>query len=403
MKIQNNGTPVIILNCKIGGLTIMRSLGSQGVSLYGVDSKDDAPAFQSRYCSKKFVKSFSETGCREYSNFLLQIGKLCKERPILIPTSDDLAVFVAEYASDLSEYFIFPHNDPALMKALISKKGMYELAQKNGIPTPFTVFPMSLDDVMNYAGDAIYPVMLKGIDGNRLYARTGKKMVIVRSPDELIDNYRLLEDPHEPNLMIQEYIPGGDDQIYIFNGYFNEQSDCLASFTGHKIRQYPVHVGCASLGVCRWNSEVAELTITFMRAIGYRGILDIGYRLDPRDGKYKVLDVNPRVGQAFRLFVGEDGMDVIRALYMDLTGQEIGSVIPREGRRWIIEDYDLESSLDYYREGSLRFGEWVRSFKGVEEGAWFSWKDPVPFLNMSLDLAKKSLRWAFKKYGSTKH
>ena len=110
-------------------------------------------------------------------------------------------------------------------------------------------------------------------------------MEIVDTPRALIDAYRRLEDPEAPNLMIQELIPGADDQVYIFNGYFNAQSDCLVGFTGYKVRQFPVHVGCASLGECRWVETVAATTVNFMKAIGYRGILDIGYRLDPRDGR----------------------------------------------------------------------------------------------------------------------
>ena len=98
------------------------------------------------------------------------------------------------------------------------------------------------------------------------------------------------------------------------------------------MRQFPIHIGAASLGECKWNEDVADITINFMKKIGYRGILDIGYRLDPRDGRYKVLDVNPRVGQSFRLFLAKNGMDVVRTLYLDLTGQEIMyPIIPREG------------------------------------------------------------------------
>ena len=93
-----------------------------------------------------------------------------------------------------------------------------------------------------------------------------------------------------------------------------------------------------------------------------------------------MLDINPRVGQAFRIFVAENDMDVVKSLYLDLTGQEQLPVVPREGRRWLIEDYDIVSSVDYAREGSLSLGEWIRSFRHVEEGAWFSWADPVPFL-----------------------
>lgn len=397
MKINNNSTPVLILGCKIGALSIMRSLGSQGVPVYGVDEDSQSPGLTSRYCRRKFIKAFDEEKPQEYLDYLVHVGEELGMETILMPTSDELSVFVAEFARQLSEYFIFSKNNFALVKAIISKEGMCKLAIEHSVPTPLTVFPCNLDDVVSYAKDATFPVMLKGIYGNRLEIKTGKKMVIVRSKKELIENYKVLEDPDSPNLMIQEYIPGGDDQVFIFNGYFNEQSDCLAAFTGNKIRQFPIHVGCASLGECKWNEDVVRITIRFMKEISYRGILDIGYRFDPRDGQYKVLDINPRVGQAFRLFVAENGMDVVRALYQNLTGQEIYPIIPREGRRWIIEDFDIVASLHYYYEGTLSFGTWLRSFKRLEEGAWFSWNDPLPFLIMFAGFLKKSFIWTLKK------
>ncbi len=331
--------------------------------------------------------------------YILNLGKQLGKKTILIPTSDDLSIFVSEYRDRLKEFFLFPDNDPNLVKGLVSKESMYELALKYEVPTPHTLFPKNIEDVEHYASEVQFPVMLKGIDGNRLQINTGKKMVIVRSKEGLIQSFQELEEKGNPNLMIQEFIPGGDDQVYIFNGYFNKNSECFAGFTGHKIRQYPIHVGCASLGECRWNQEVADVTIQFMQALGYRGILDIGYRLDPRDGKYKVLDINPRVGQAFRLFLATNGMDVVRMLYADYISSDIVPIIPREGRRWVVEDYDLESSIEYFQEGTLRFGQWLKSFKGVEETAWFNWRDPLPFLSMGLNLGKRILKWITRRVG----
>lgn len=393
----NTNTPVLILGCKLGGLAIMRSLGVLKVPIFGVDGETDAPGFLSKYCRGRVVMKLETGKANQYLEAILRIGWDLGKGTILIPTSDDLQVFVADNRDALSDTFRFPNNDVDLIKALVSKQGMHKLAVQHGVPTPSIYFPHHLEDVEHFSKDTKYPVMLKGIDGNRLQARTGKKMLVVRSRDELLENYRLMEDPDQPNLMIQEYIPGDDDQIFIFNGYFDEKSECLAAFTGHKIRQYPVHVGCASLGICTWNEKVAKITEDFMKDLGYRGILDIGYRWDPRDGLYKVLDINPRIGQAFRLFVAENGMDVVRVLYRDLGGEEVGLINPREGRKWIIEDYDIESSLDYYREGTLSFRAWLKSFKGLEEGAWFSWRDPVPFLMICYRLVKKAAKWVFKR------
>lgn len=398
MKPIDAKTPVLVLNCKIGGLAIMRSLGSLGVPVHGVDAETKAPGLLSRYCRGKYVRQFDDSRPMEYLEFILRLGKELGKGTILIPTSDELSLFVVDQAKELSEYFIFPNNTSDLVRNLASKEGMYHLARKHQVPSPFTEFPKNMDDVIAYAESAKFPIMLKGIFGNRLEERTGKKMVLVRTREELIDRYKTLEDPQCPNLMLQEYIPGGDDQIFIFNGYFGSESDCLCGFTGQKIRQFPVHVGCASLGVCRWIPEVADITTKFMKALGYKGILDIGYRWDARDDQYKVLDINPRIGQAFRLFVAENGMDVVRSLYLDLTGQEQqGPILPREGRRWVIEDYDIISSYHYYVEGNLHLADWLRSFRNLEEGAWFRWNDPVPYLFM----CARFIRRFFGKMGKS--
>ena len=105
------------------------------------------------------------------------------------------------------------------------------------------------------------------------------------------------------------------------------------------------------------------------QALGYQGILDIGYRYDARDGKYKVLDVNPRIGGTFRLFVDANGMDVARALYLDMTGQAVACAACSEGRKWVVEDRDIESSYWYWRDGQLGFREWASSFRGLREAA----------------------------------
>jgi len=397
--IKDTTTPVVVLSCKLGGLSIMRSLGSLGVNLHGVDADTHSPAMVSRYCREKFYGDLDERHPEKLLELLRHSARQIRQRALLIPTSDETAVFVAEYASQLAEEYIFPQNSPELIKNLMSKKGMYDLAREHGIPTPYTEFPKNVGDVRAYLEHAKFPVMLKAIFGNRLQQRTGKKMVLVHTAEELLSNYKWLEDPREPNLMLQEAIPGGDDQVYIFNGYFDKNSQCLTPFTGHKIRQFPIHVGCASLGACTWNKDVAMITTDFMKTLGYRGILDIGYRLDPRDGQYKVLDINPRIGQAFRLFVAENGLDVCRDMYLDLTGQPRYPAVPIEGRRWLIEDFDIISTYDYFREGSLTFSEWISSFKRVQEGLWFSWKDPWPFVRMSLGMIKKVAVSLLKRVG----
>lgn len=386
-------TPVVVLTAYNHlSLGIVRSLGRLGVPVYCVHPDRDPPAMRSRYLAGSFLHDVVGSTGEENLRYLLDAGRRIGRRSVLIHTSDDTAVFVDGQGDRLREWFILPDQPRGLAGNLASKKEMHRLAKRHGIPTPETLFPQSRAELLDSLGKVSYPVMLKGIDGLLLAARTGKKMVIVRSREELLEWYDRLEDPGAPNLMLQEYIPGGAESVWMLNGYFNRDSDCLMAITGRKIRQAPVYTGYTSLGVCVPNDAVVSLTKAFMKAVGYRGILDIGYRFDERDGLYKVLDVNPRVGATFRLFVGENGMDVVRAAYLDLTGQPVPATDPRPGRRWFVEDRDLSSSYRYYRDGRLTVGEWVRSFRGVEEAAFFAADDAAPFVRMVTNHVRKSLK-----------
>ena len=69
--------------------------------------------------------------------------------------------------------------------------------------------------------------------------------------------------------------------------------------------------------------------------------MDLDYRLDKRDGSYNLLDFNPRIGAQFRVFEDRGGVDVVRALHLDLTGRGIRSGPQIEGRAFISEVHDL--------------------------------------------------------------
>jgi D-aspartate ligase len=139
-----------------------------------------------------------------------------------------------------------------------------------------------------------------------------------------------------------------------------------------------------------------------MKAIGYQGILDIGYRYDRRDGRYKVLDVNPRIGCTFRLFTSIDGIDVARTLYRDMAGEPITSGGFPEGRKWIVEDFDLFSALSSWHEGTITFKDWMNSMRGVQEAACFALDDPLPFLLMWVEDCIGLYQWIRGQLGAQK-
>ncbi len=329
-------------------------------------------------------------------DFLLDLRTKIGSDAVLIPTTDDTAQLVADHAAELRDDFRFQENPPELVCRLRRKWDLFSLAKRHGVPTPKTLLPRSAQEALQFADQFGFPLLLKASDGAPLEARAMRKMLIVRTASELAENFSLMEDPADPNLMLQEYIPGGDDSVWMFNGYFNRQSECVAGFTGKKLRQQPIHTGATSLGICLRNDTVHDLTTVFLNTLGYQGIIDIGFRHDARDGLYKLLDVNPRIGATFRLFVGADGTDVARLLYLDLTRQPVPLTALVEGRKWLDENRDLFSSRDHRREGSLTIAAWLRSLKGVHETVWFASDDLVPAVQMVAELARRAIRKVWK-------
>jgi predicted ATP-grasp superfamily ATP-dependent carboligase len=357
----------------------VRSLGRLGVPVYCIDADRFTPAFFSKYCRRRFVWDVDRASAQDSLSFLTGVAQAIGGRPVLIATSDLGAMLVAEHRDRLLGQFIFPNQPADLIRSLCSKKKMYHLARKWGVSTPQTAFPQSKQEVLEYLETARFPILFKPIEKRFPSDMMSPWMMsLVHGKKELLECYEAVEDLSAPNVMLQEYIPGADDMTWTFNGYFDQAGECRVAFTGRKLRNYPAYFGQASLGLCAKNSQVESATVAFMQAIGYRGPLDLGFRYDARDGQYKLNDVNPRVGAMFRCFYGQNGMDVARALYQDMTGQPVIPATTQEGRKWIVEDVDWISALRYWRDGNLTVREWLRSVRGIDESAFFSRDDLRP-------------------------
>lgn len=389
--------PVVVICPGYHGHSIARSLGRLGIPLYGVYADPHAPAAYSRYWRKTFVWDFAKAQEEESVAWLLELGRKLGTRPLLLATDDDSCVFIADHATALKEGFLFPEQPEGLVRSLSNKKQMFYLCKQHGIPAAETAFPDSRADVVEFSKKAQFPVLLKGIDTVALKRRTGVKMVIVEDAQTLLRLYDEMETPEDPNIMLQEYLPGGSRTVWMFDGYFNAASECLFGLTANMVRQYPAYTGVTSLGECLTNDVVARQTKKFMKAVGYRGALDIGYKYDDRTGQYKAIDVNPRTGVTFRLLVDTLGMDVVRALYCDMIGQPVPTGEEREGRKWMVEYFDIFTSPTYMRKDKMSILQWLRSYKGLEELSWFAWDDLAPFFVMGWRSLQRVMGGKLKK------
>ena len=391
---MSSTVPVVILKLvsdplQHGGLAIARSLGRLGAPVYTAYRDQNAAAAQSKYVTGSFFLSGSIGQPARVLAHLHAISLRVGQRPILIPTDDVAATFVDQHGQELASAFRFPLQPAGLPMQLTDKGLLDQLCRTTGTPVPEARFPRSESEFSAMAAELGFPVVLKSMDPVVLRARPrARSVALAHDAEEARHLYRAMEVPDAPNLMLQEYIPGGATSVWMFNGYFDGSSVCRFGITGRKIRQAPPETGATSLGICSDNEAVRSHAARFLQEIGYRGIVDMGFRYDARDESYRLLDVNPRIGSSFRLFVDQGGMDVARALYLDLTDQPITTSPVHEGRRWLVENQDLATSLKLFRQGKLDLSEWVGSLHDVEELAWWSGDDIRPFSLMTLGTAR---------------
>jgi predicted ATP-grasp superfamily ATP-dependent carboligase len=375
-----------------GTVAIARTLGRLGVRVYLVAQEGLAnPGWWSRYWANRIRWDFSRSE-EESVSFMLDVGATIRADhgtpAILLTLADWIAIFIERNSDALREQFVFPQPERPVIRALLNKWEMHLLAKAHDIPTPAAACPASFDEIDEFLARTDFPIVMKAAER---YVPDPPPTKLIHSRQQLMDEVGHRDAGRAPlNILLQEYIPGDVETVWMCNGYFGADPDRAVTFTGKKLRQLSAS-GIASLAICLPNETVDAQTRRFMRGTGYRGCVGIGWRYDDRDGLYKVLDVNARVSGVFRLFEGTNQMDVARVCYLDLTGQEVPVTALRPRRKWMLED-DFRVAATSVRGGQLTMAEWVRSIRGVREWHWLAVDDPLPFLARLRDSLRRRVR-----------
>lgn len=391
-----------------GGVGVIRSLGRLGVPVYAITEDRFTPAAVSRYLRGRFV--WPTTGREDPGELvagLLRIGEQIGEwmggRPIALPTDDEAAVLLAEHAPRLAERFAFPAVPAALPRLLADKFALSELCRAHGVPTPAAARPGSVDELRRAAAELGYPVVLKNAEPwSRLAAPAVASTTVVRSEAELLA--RAAAWTAMPQVLVQEYLPDRDGTVdWISQPYCDGASVAQPVFTGVKVRSWPPRAGVTTLAFSTPNEELAEMTAGFCRSIGYRGIADLDWRFDPVDGRYQLLDFNPRVGAQFRLFQTEAGVDLARALHLDLTGRPTPAGAPVAGRVLRVENLDMPALWAEWRATGHRPRH---RLPGKAELAWLAADDLLPAAvaaarsgRLAVGMLSRGLRRALRNRG----
>jgi D-aspartate ligase len=258
------------------------------------------------------------------------------------------------------------------------KRNTYRLAQDLGIPTPRTWYPRDPGELEQIEADM--PLAIKpAIKEHFIYA-TKAKAWRANTREELVDRFNQAASLVEPGeAMVQELVPGDGRQQFSYCAFFKE-GRAIGSMVAQRRRQHPPEFGRASTFVETIDLPLLEtLSERFLKEIDYYGLVEMEYKLDPRDGQYKLLDVNAR-SWGYHSLGQRAGVDFPYLLFSDQLGEPVETCRAKAGVKWIRLVTDISTGAVEIFHGNLDWRTYMKSIKDVDVESVFSREDPLPAL-----------------------
>jgi D-aspartate ligase len=305
----------------VNGLAAIRSLGRAGLRVLALDHRPSALGFRSRYAERLLCPDPFEDEHR-FVNFVRALGEV-----VVFPTHDDSLNAIARYADDLEVLTPFPAWD--VLERMQSKRTQLEEAQAAGVDIPETRFPASAAEARGLS----FPLIVKPehpVEFKRRFRRQAFRC------DTVAELERAYAQTEQFGPIVQELVPGGDDSLYSVGSYLARDGRELGVFCGRKLRQTPPGIGTCRVGEAVWIDEVVDAGLRLLRAFGYHGLSQVEFKHDARDGRFKLMEINPRLWQWHGLATA-CGVDLPRIAHADLVGETPPAAqMDGSGKRWAI-------------------------------------------------------------------
>lgn len=372
-----NRIGAVIVGGDFHGLGIIRSLGRYGVPLCVVDDEYSIGRFSKYTTLAARVPNLRKE--KETLEFLVEMAQRMNLKGwVLFPTRDEHVAMFSRNKLLLSDFFRVPTPDWEITKWAWNKRNTYCLAEQLGIPTPRTWCPRTVDEIDHISAE--FPLAVKPSVKEDFFYATRAKAWRANNRAELKEMFQKASGHVGLNeVLIQEIIPG-DGNSQVSSCVFVKNGAALGSMEARRWRQHPPEFGRAATFVESIELPVAEqLTLKFLRAINYYGLAEVEYKLDPRDGKYKLLDVNARTW-GFHALGSAAGVDFSYLLYADQVGDRVETCHGRPGVGWIRMVTDLPTSLGDICAGRLTPRAYWRSLMDFKVESVFSSEDILPSL-----------------------
>ena len=360
------------------GLGVVRSLGQRGIPVYVLEDQQSISRF-SKYTTR-VIRTKNLLDDQSTINVIMDAGERYGLQDwVLFPTRDEHVAAFSLHRERLEQIYRVTTPPWEIARWAWDKNNTYKFAEKLGIPVPHTWTVRDASELPKLY--AHLPLAIKPAIKEKFFYATGAKAWRAETPEQL---HKLFERAKKQilvdEILIQEIIPGNGDQQLSYCAFFSN-GKVHSSLIAKRKRQHPREFGRAATYVETAEApEIEELSERFLKAMNYYGVVEIEFKQDSRDGKYKLLDVNARTW-GFHILGQAAGVDFPYLLFADQLGESLEPNKGKPGIGWLRLITDLSAVTSAMIHGDLGLRSYFLSLRRTRVESVFSWKDPLPSLS----------------------
>ena len=373
----------VILGMSPTGLAVARCLGREKLYVVTIDYDCLGKTLWSRFAEKYILPDFVTS--REIIDILLNIGENFHQKPVLFTDRDEYVFLISNHREALEKFYFICLPENSLVSLINNKMELINYANAHGLSTPLSLVFEGGKITQNIKEWLHYPAIIKPLYGRLAATIAGFKTIVVRNDEEL--EYASLNVCREKiPFLLQEMIPGDDDEVIGIGVYLNRQSIPLGVSSFRKIYQNPKGHGRGVLAKSESLAGLEGQALSFLQKCKYSGLAEIEFKRDTRNGVYKLIEINTRPWSQIELATRCD-CNLALIAYNDLSGSKIDHT-PKCARDKNIYWVSELPYLSYF----IKYGLWrtkpnfpLKKFftlfmKRKFCFAVFAWKDPKPFV-----------------------
>jgi len=385
---MSTSVPVVLLGSGITPLGVIRILKRAGIRTFLAHPTE--PLLR----RSRWYQRLSDADIQRADETLESwLDRLPFDRAVLMPCSDRWVTALSDLRPELRDRFPASISTPQVLRQLVDKGMFAKTVEELGIAHPYSKMLEGESDLADIPEHVFEAAILKPRNSQNFHDRFGVKAFHVSGRPEVAERLRALR-AEGLDAIVQEYIPGPATHHYFVDGFVDRHQSIRGLLVRQRLRMHPADFGNSTAMISVTPDAAAQAVASvrlLLQRIGYRGIFSAEFKLDPRDGMFKILEVNARPWW-YVDFTARCGVDVCSMAYRDALEQDVPEIRTYEvGRRLVFPYTDFFACQAMRQRGELSWWSWFRSWLGATQPV-FQWTDPLPAMAATVEILGAFLR-----------